>query len=46
MYVDKNGHYIPQRFIFADGGWLYQYVGRSKFKHIESAHRAINKFIQ
>lgn len=51
VYVDANNHYHLDRRIFdtmGESGSMYKSVcyGRSKFKHIESAKRAINKFIQ
>jgi len=46
VYVDKNGHYhIDRYFMFEGAGWAKQNIGRSKFKHIESANRAVAKWI-
>jgi hypothetical protein len=44
MYVDDNGHYEIIKKVLQQDGW--ERVGYRKFKHIESAQRAVNKFIQ
>ncbi len=48
MYVDKNGHYEIRRYKISPAWQNWEYIdkGKEKFKHIESAQRAINKFIQ
>lgn len=47
MYVDKNGHYEVKKYQLVDGGyWFASPLKERTYKHIESAHRAINKFIQ
>jgi len=47
MYVDKNGHYIIRKYFMWEGvGWAFQNIGRQKYKHIESAQRAISKWIK
>lgn len=45
VYVDKNGHYNLRQFIEHVGFIEEVHYGRSKFKHIESAQRAIKKWI-
>jgi hypothetical protein len=50
MYVDKNGHYFIKRYsstpIKNTAPWMYLPIGKDKFKHIESAQRAISKWIK
>lgn len=43
VYVDKNGHYEVVRYILGD---TMVKVGTRKFKHIESANRAVAKWIK
>ena len=45
VYVDANGHYIPNYYDMNDhGGWVIK-IGR-KFKHIESLNRAVQKWVK
>lgn len=46
VYIDANGHYHLERlsFVYGKGFERVQY-GRTKFKHIESLNRAVNKWI-
>lgn len=54
VYVDKNGHYHLKQYQleywvsgFSEAcGWKNVQVGRTKFKHIESANRAVAKWIK
>lgn len=43
MYVDNNGYYTVQRVELSDG--LMLTVGTKLFRHVESAKRAIDKWI-
>lgn len=47
VYCDNNGHYHLERYVFETGKRfvLVQY-GKTKFKHIESANRAVQKWIK
>lgn len=46
VYVDKNNHYTIQRYFMWEGaGWTKSPLKDRTFKHIESAQRAIKKWI-
>lgn len=56
VYVDKNGHYHIERYLsyIVEGDfpiqphhpyWDKVQYGKSKFKHIESANRAVAKWL-
>ena len=47
VYVDNNGHYILKRLYLnlLVGMYHVETKGKSKFKHIESANRAVQKWL-
>lgn len=46
VYADKNNHYHIMRYEMERGMMLPQRKGREKFKHIESANRAVQKWVK
>lgn len=44
MYVDNNGYYTVQKRELSDG--LMLTVGTKLFRHVESAKRAIDKWVK